>query len=400
MGRKPVRPLSASHARHGESEPASGHGGIESDAFDGRGEFLRREERRVEPDEALARDHRLSAKRGAVELAADEHPARSEDAGSLGERSGLVGDVMERVHDDHRIDSPIGEWQRRGVGPDALDSLSGGLPEHPGGGVDDDSLGGVESARRSARAATDVEDALDVAFAERETSTKGALVSRGHEPPVEARESVEERHVARRVHTRREGWPPFKSSGAGAIPPRRRTVAMEYAVCGWPAEGPTLELDWRRFSYAGKFVMSNTGKAVARENGEIVAAVAFNEDRTDSQALWLRYITVREDRRGEGIGARLAAFVTERALARGYERLRIAVNNPFAYEALYKAGFGYTGRETGLAELVLERPAERSREAYQAGLDVYRERDLSETEREFLDSRSGAGPPVVVKAPE
>ncbi|WP_049899785.1 GNAT family N-acetyltransferase [Halococcus agarilyticus] len=192
---------------------------------------------------------------------------------------------------------------------------------------------------------------------------------------------------------------------------------MEYVVCGWPEDGPTLRLDYREFGYAGKFVMSQTGKAVAREcdaatrdaddesefEEGVVAAVAFNEDRTDPDTLWLRYITVRNDRRGEGIGARLAAFATERAAARGYDRLRIAVNNPFAYEALYKVGFGYTGRETGLAELVLERPAdrptERSRASYHAGLDVYRERDLSDGEQRFLASRSDAEPPAVIGSP-
>lgn len=171
---------------------------------------------------------------------------------------------------------------------------------------------------------------------------------------------------------------------------------MEYAVCGWPADGPTLDLDYREFSYAGKFVMSQTGKAVVREAGDIVAAVAFNADRTDSHTLWLRYITVRNDRRGEGLGGRLAAFVAERALSREYDRLRIAVNNSFAYEALYKAGFGYVGRETGLAELVLERPAERSRESYQSGLDVYRERDLSEQEVAFLEARTDTDPPATL----
>ena len=174
---------------------------------------------------------------------------------------------------------------------------------------------------------------------------------------------------------------------------------MEYALCGWPEDGPTLDLDYREFAYAGKFVMSSTGKAVVREGDEVLGAVAFNEDRTDAGALWLRYITVRTDRRGEGLGARLAAFAAERALARGYDRLRIAVNNPFAYEALHKAGFGYTDRETGIAELVLERPSERSRAAYQAGLDVYRARDLSDDESDFLESRVGCDPPAVLDPP-
>ncbi|USZ68590.1 GNAT family N-acetyltransferase [Halorussus salilacus] len=184
---------------------------------------------------------------------------------------------------------------------------------------------------------------------------------------------------------------------------------MEYALVGWPDEGPQLRLDHREFSYAGKFVMSNTGKAVARNDAgpgrdggdDLVAAVAFNEDRTDPGTAWLRYVTVRDDRRGEGVGARLAAFASDRLEARGYDRVQIAVNNPFAYHALHKAGFGYTGERTGLAELVLARPGDRARESYQAGLDAYRERDdLAPEEREFLEAKAGEGPPDVISVPE
>ena len=202
---------------------------------------------------------------------------------------------------------------------------------------------------------------------------------------------------------------------------------MQFELLGWPAEGPTLALDYRRFSYAGKFVMSATGKAVVREAGagdaapaehdadtladhggadtrDVVAAAAFDADRTDETVCRIRYITVREDRRGEGIGPRLAAFVAERARERGFERARIAVNNPFAYQALYRAGFRFIGEETGVAELVLDRPfgneTPRSRERYQAGLDVYRDRELAEEERSFLDAKREADPPSVVDAPQ
>ena len=175
---------------------------------------------------------------------------------------------------------------------------------------------------------------------------------------------------------------------------------MQYALLGWPPDGPTFRLDYRRFSYAGKFVMSATGKAVVREgeDDEIVAAVAFNEDRTDADTLWLRYITVREDHRGDGIGPRLARFAAEHARDRDYDRIQIAVNNPFAFEALSKAGFAFTGEETGIAELVMVWPGERTRESYQAGLDVYRERDLSETEREFLREREDGDPPETIRS--
>jgi len=204
---------------------------------------------------------------------------------------------------------------------------------------------------------------------------------------------------------------------------------MEFALLGWPVDEPRLRLDYRRFSYAGKFVTGNIGIAVVRgelpaghespptdslpslpdglDGSEfvdgILAAVAFNADRTDSDILWLRYLTVRNDLRGSGLalGPRLAAVVTERATAKGYDTVRIAVNNAFSYHALYKAGFSFTGRETGLAELVLERPAtERAGESaatYQRGLDRFREREgLATAEREFLAAHEGAAPPPPV----
>ncbi|WP_440769607.1 GNAT family N-acetyltransferase [Natronorubrum sp. DTA28] len=191
---------------------------------------------------------------------------------------------------------------------------------------------------------------------------------------------------------------------------------MEYELLGWPPDGPKLRLDYERFSYAGKFVMTNTGKAVAWDpnaaldetataaeidgsvvDTPIVAAVAFNEDRTDERTLWLRYVTVERNRRGEGIGPELLALVRDRALERGYERLRIAVNNPFAYEALYRTGFAYTGKTTGIAELVLEYPIPSDEssefERYQAGLEEFRNRDLSDAEGQFLESRRDSEPP-------
>jgi GNAT superfamily N-acetyltransferase len=168
---------------------------------------------------------------------------------------------------------------------------------------------------------------------------------------------------------------------------------MEFELLGWPPDGPTLRLDWRWFSYAGKFVMSSTGKAVARADGEVVGALAFNEDRTDSGTLWFRYVTVRDDRRGEGIGPRLLEFTLERAERRDYDRVMIAVNNPFAYEACYRAGFGFTGETTGIAELVLAWPADETSGRYQDGLEIFRERDLSTEETEFLADRVDASAP-------
>jgi GNAT superfamily N-acetyltransferase len=179
---------------------------------------------------------------------------------------------------------------------------------------------------------------------------------------------------------------------------------VAYAVLGWPPDGPRLRLDHREFAYAGKFVVSNTGTAVAYEGeppspgvdsyADVVAAASFNEDRTDADVCWIRYVTVRADRKGERIGPRLCAHVAAAAERRGYERVRIAVNNPFSYHALYKAGFGFTGRETGLAELVLERPA--PDDGYRRGLTAFADRDLTDGERAFVDAKREAGPPPLL----
>lgn len=173
---------------------------------------------------------------------------------------------------------------------------------------------------------------------------------------------------------------------------------MDFAVLGWPPDGPTLELDWRAFSYAGKFVMTTTGKAVLRRDGTIVGAAAFNEDRTDATLAWIRYITVREEDRGNGFGPVLAASTVSALREEGYESVHIAVNNPYAYEAMYKAGFGYTGEETGVAELILETPSTRPPDRYIDGLERYLDRDLSPAESEFVVRKLEAGdPPERVK---
>ncbi|GAB6880698.1 GNAT family N-acetyltransferase [Halorubrum gandharaense] len=227
---------------------------------------------------------------------------------------------------------------------------------------------------------------------------------------------------------------------------------MEFALLGFPEDEPTLRLDYRAFAYAGKFVVGATGKAVWRTAGgspaapewepddplpdsvdpgafddDVLAAVSFSTDRTNSAVCRLRYVTVHRGRRGGGLGPALVRRTVD-ALAEGvagggstggsatgegatgeepracFDTVRIAVNNPFAYEALYKAGFAFTGRETGIAELVLDRPVEGpapdhdDRDRYQAGLDQYRARDLGDPEASFLADREGADPPAFAES--
>lgn len=200
---------------------------------------------------------------------------------------------------------------------------------------------------------------------------------------------------------------------------------MEYAVIATPDDGLGLRLDWERFSYAGKFVMTNTGKAVVAEDGilddpewppapraadtpGVIAAVSFNRDRLDPETAWLRYVTVRRDRRGRGIGPRLCAFTAD-WLKEAFDvrRVRIAVNNPYAFDALHKAGFAWTGEETGLRERVLERPAvsvdATVERRYVEGLRSYLETDGTDgtdAQRSFIEDRTRRGPPALVEVPK
>jgi hypothetical protein len=173
---------------------------------------------------------------------------------------------------------------------------------------------------------------------------------------------------------------------------------MDVVVLGDADGGPPLRLDHEAFAYAGKFVMTNTGKALARERGSVVGAAAFNRDRTDADVVWVRYVTVREGGRGDGTGAALLDRLGARMLSgdhpSAFSQIRIAVNNPFAYEAAYKAGFGYAGERTGLAELVLERPSDRDPDAYRTGIEAFGERsDLTGEERRFVSARRERDPP-------
>ena len=173
---------------------------------------------------------------------------------------------------------------------------------------------------------------------------------------------------------------------------------MDVVVLGNADGGPSLRLDHEEFAYAGKFVMTNTGKALARERGSVIGAAAFNRDRTDGTTGWVRYVTVRENRRGDGVGADLldhlaGAMLSGDGVTGEFSRVRIAVNNPFAYEAAYRAGFGYADERTGLAELVLERPTDRDAETYRRGIELFDERsDLTDEERRFVSSWRDADP--------
>lgn len=156
---------------------------------------------------------------------------------------------------------------------------------------------------------------------------------------------------------------------------------------GYPGEDVSIDLSHEDFSYAGKFGVGDTGKSVAREDGEILGVVAFDRDRTDGDVMKIRCIEVKAGRRGEGIGSKLARFTTSRLLGEGVDRVEIAVNNPYSFHAMYKAGFRYTGNRSGLREFVMSYPGYDTA-GYGEGMQEFLEiDDISEEERDFVEQR-------------
>lgn len=176
---------------------------------------------------------------------------------------------------------------------------------------------------------------------------------------------------------------------------------MEFVFLGWPAAEPRLELDHRRFAYAGKFVVGSTGKAIARADDRTVAAVSFSPDRTAEDRMWVRYLTVDTDHRGHRIAPRLVTATVDRILEDGYEAVTIAVNNPFSYVAMYRAGFGFTGETTGIAEVVLSTDVDRQPVRFRAGLGVVIARGPASTvERDYAGDWMRRDPPETCTPPD
>ncbi|AGM99998.1 GCN5-like N-acetyltransferase [Salinarchaeum sp. Harcht-Bsk1] len=194
---------------------------------------------------------------------------------------------------------------------------------------------------------------------------------------------------------------------------------MQFRLLGWPEDSPRLDLDHERFAYAGNYVTGRTGIAAALaadadptaapiesqrddepwspSEDAVLAVASFDEDRAADGALRIRYVSVRTDHRDGGIGPRLLAFVVDRALERGYDRVRIGVNNPIAYQAGYRAGFAFTGEESGMGELVLEAPApDPSTEQYRDGFDRFADRDLPVEQQSVVERHRDGQPPDVI----
>jgi predicted acetyltransferase len=149
---------------------------------------------------------------------------------------------------------------------------------------------------------------------------------------------------------------------------------MEFVVMGDLEGGPSIFLEEKKFSYAGKFVMKDTGKIVGKIEGDIIAAASFNFDRTDKKIAWIRCISIRKDKRREGIGHNLILYITKKIVGGVPVCVRVAVNNPIAYDTFYKAGFEYTGNEVGLCELILEYPKNQTYDMYRKGAEIFENR--------------------------
>ena len=164
------------------------------------------------------------------------------------------------------------------------------------------------------------------------------------------------------------------------------TKEIKFSIEGDIEGGPPIFLHGDKFSYAGKFITKDAGKILARIDEEVVGAISFNKDRNDEDIGWIRYMVVEKDHRGEGIGPELITYAIG-VLRENVGLIKVATNNIFAYRALYKSGFAYTGKTTGIAELVLEYPKNQTMQKYIEGVEhLLSVKNLTEEEIEFFSN--------------
>jgi GNAT superfamily N-acetyltransferase len=373
-------------------EAAVDHGRPEASRVDSGREPGGRVKRRVEADERFGGDQPPTSEGRRIELAYHEDPTIAEHAIALGQNRLLFLHVVESVDDQDGVDRPVGDREAGPVSSDGVEPVAASLLDHPRSRIDHDPAGDADRPGGPAGAAADVQQPVDRPAGAVERALQRSRLRPWHGEVVETREAVEGADVA--DHTSLEAGP-----GQKPLMRRNRTRSMDLVVRAWPPDGDALDLDHEQFIYGGKFNTGRTAKALARDDGEVVGAVAFNEDRAAADALRIRYVSVREDRRAEGIGPRLLRFAATRARDHGYDRVRIAVNNPYAYQACYRAGFSFTGEETGIAELVMTFPAEdRSPERYREGIAIFADRDLPDDQAEFVTD-TDTHPPTVIETP-
>lgn len=369
----------------------------------------RRQKGRVEADQEFPEYQQASTNCLRIELANHECTARSEHTMGFLEKPSLVPNVMQCINDQHAVHRP--RLHRKGgpVPTNDADVVCTGATEHSLRGIEDVRVSDVYRPDATTRTPADVEDAFDGSPCASEGGIDGFGVGTWHQQVIDGGESFEPSNVTDCHGSATTGGVKclqvrefFRTStprpGQCIQITKTRVRSMEFEFLGMPEAGPTLELDHERFAYAGNFRTAATGKTVARETGTLLGAVAFNRDRTDDSTMRLRYVTVRDDRRDEGIGSTLLQYTAEELLDRDVADIAIAVNNPIAFQACYRAGFVFTGEERGMHELLCHyRPAAtRDGTLYRAGLEHFRAQSLPEDQHSFVTEQLATGVPAPV----
>ena len=187
-------------ADDGVAKAAVDHRGSESGTPDAGREVLGLLERRPEADEPLGGDERAATERPGVELADDQHAARAENAAGFSECGVPVGEVVEGVDDQDRVDRCVSDGKPARVPTYCGQSPRSGASNHPRRGVDDDPRRTVDAGGRPTRAAGDVEQSLHRPVGTGEAVPERGGSRPGHPEVVEASEAVEESDVTRAVH--------------------------------------------------------------------------------------------------------------------------------------------------------------------------------------------------------
>ena len=162
------------------------------------------DERRIESDDPLSHGESPAAERLGVEVSDDDHSPWLQDSIRLREDGLDVGQVMERIDRDDRVDAVSREGQSPDVTTDRRVIVRHRLGEHRLARVDDHGLP-REGPTRPASPTAEVDDALDRARRPGEPRCQRCRIRPRNHQVVEGSDPIEVRHV---VHECENGLVP------------------------------------------------------------------------------------------------------------------------------------------------------------------------------------------------
>lgn len=162
---------------------------------------------------------------------------------------------------------------------------------------------------------------------------------------------------------------------------------MDVVHASAPGDDPDVELDHGRFPYAGKLTTRDVGLILGRDRGEVVAAASYSIDRTDEDRCVIRYIAVRRDRQGEGLGTELLAATPGILFDRRFDSIKMAARSPYALVAAVRAGFCVIEERAPDGSPFVSYPPTTASGSLESGFTALQKLSLTADHREYIADR-------------